>query len=121
MMKALKVVVSVVGMAFVGSLAQADSMYIDQTGLVGVGTNTPDKQIHVVGPTGAPEALYKLEHTDVKKVRFSFVNPNGAMTFDMSADAKTFSITKVGVGPMLQVTDTGELYVKGVLAFDATP
>lgn len=120
-MRRSSIIVSIVGLTLFGSVARAESLFIDTTGLVGVGTGIPDKQVHVVGPSGAPEALYKLEHTDVKKVRFSLKNPNGAMTFDMSADAHSFLITKVGTGPMLQVTDTGELYVKGVLAFDATP
>ena len=103
------------GMVLVGatSVASADALFINDTGLVGVGTNIPDKQVHVLGPTGAPEALYKLEQTDAKKVRFSLKNPAGAWTFDISADATTFAITKVGLGEMLRLTDSGQLIING--------
>lgn len=102
------------GLMMVGAVANADSLYIDATGNVGIGTNTPNKIVHVVGPSGGPEALYKLEQTDPQKVRFSLRNPNGAWTFDISADAKTFSITKVGVGEMLSVNDSGQMFLRGV-------
>ncbi len=72
------------------------------------------KIVHAVGPSGGPEALYKLEQTDPQKVRFSLRNPNGAWAFDISADAKTFSITKVGVGEMLSVNDSGQMFLRGV-------
>ncbi len=98
-----------------GSIAiAADSLYVNQDGLVGVGTSSPDKAVHVVGPTGAPEALYKLEHTDAKKVRFALKNPNGAMTFDMTADATAFLISKVGQGEIFRVNDAGQLFLNGV-------
>lgn len=101
------------GLMMVGAVVNADSLYIDATGLVGVGTNTPDKAVHVLGATGGPEALYKLEQTDAKKVRFALRNPNGAWTFDMAADARSFGISKVGVGEILKITDSGQMFLMG--------
>jgi len=110
-----KILMSVLGGLIVaGTIANADSLYINADGLVGVGTNTPDKAVHVLGASGGPEALYKLEQTDVSKVRFSLKNPNGAWTFDMSADATTFGLSKVGTGEILLLKDTGEMWLKGV-------
>ncbi|WP_419595530.1 hypothetical protein, partial [Thiolapillus sp.] len=44
------------GLMMVGAVANADSLYIDASGNVGIGTNTPNKIVHVVGPSGGPEA-----------------------------------------------------------------
>ena len=94
--------------------ANADSLYVNENGFVGVGTNTPNKAVHVLGATGGPEALLRLEQTDQKKVRLALRNPNGAWTVDISADAKTFIITKVGEGGIFSINDRGELFLKDV-------
>ena len=101
------------------SVASADALYIADTGFVGIGTNVPNVQAHVLGPAGSGVTLYKLEQTDATKIRFITANPNGAWSFDMSADASSFLISKIGSGAMLQVTDTGQLYIKGNLVYAA--
>lgn len=103
-----------------GLASAADSLFVDATGQIGVGTDVPVTQLHVLGSTST-EAMYRLEQSDTTKVRFWLVNTNAAWSFDMLADGSAFQIAKGGAGQMLRVTDTGELYVKGVLAFDATP
>ena len=37
--------------------ANPDSLYVNENGFVGVGTNTPNKAVHVLVATGCPEAL----------------------------------------------------------------
>ena len=102
-----------------GAASADDSMYINAEGKVGVGTNAPENPLHVVAPTGNGPGMFKLQQTDPTKIRFILVNPNGAWSFDMSTDANAFLISKIGEGAMLKVTNTGQLYIKGVLAFDA--
>ena len=118
-MKKLSILVGAAGaLLMMGSVATADdSLYITAEGLIGVNNNTPDKQVHVKGTTDGPEALYKLEQPGAKKVRFALANGNGAWTFDMSADAKSFLISKVGTGAILQLTDSGELFIRGSRVF----
>lgn len=107
----------VLGMMLAGATTTvaADSLFIDASGNVGIGTNVPDKAIHVVNDTNP--TLFKLEHKTVEKIRFSMRNPNGAWTFDMTADARSFLISKVGSGAMLEVTDTGVLKIAGVQVY----
>lgn len=107
----------VLGMMLTGAtgMVAADSLYVDASGNVGVGTNVPDKALHVVNDTSP--TLLKLEHKTVEKIRFSMRNPSGAWTFDMTADARSFLISKVGSGPMLEVTDTGVLKIAGAQVY----
>ena len=115
-----KFVILAMGLMMTSSIALADdSMFIDSTGKIGMGTNTPENLLHIKAPSGSGPGMYKLEQTDPTKIRFILVNPNGAWSFDMDADANAFTISKIGEGAMLKVTNTGQLYIKGVLAFDA--
>ena len=107
----------VLGMMLAGAtgMVAADSLYVDASGNIGIGTNVPDKALHVVND--ADPTLLKLEHKTVEKIRFSMRNPNGAWTFDMTADAKSFLISKVEKGPILEVTEDGILKIKGIQVF----
>ena len=48
-------------------------------------------------------------------------NPNGAWSFDMNADAKAFTISKIGLGEMFKVNDSGQMFVGGNLAYPPAP
>lgn len=119
----MKVLNTALGMVLVGAtgLASADSLFINDTGFVGIGTNAPNVQAHVFGPAGGGVTLYKLEQTDAAKIRFIMANPVGAWSFDMSADAKAFTISKIGTGEMFKVNDSGQLFVGGNLVYPPAP
>ena len=119
----MKILNVALGLMLVGAsgMASADALFINDSGFVGLGTNVPNVQAHVVGPTGSGVTLYKLEQTDATKIRFIMANPNGAWSFDMNADAKAFTISKIGLGEMFKVNDSGQMFVGGNLAYPPAP
>ena len=117
----MKILNAALGLMLVGAsgIASADALFINDTGFVGIGTNAPNVQAHVLGPAGGGVTLYKLEQTDATKIRFIMANPVGAWSFDMTTDATAFLISKIGSGEMFRVTDTGQLFIKGNLVYAA--
>lgn len=114
------------GLALLATVAQAsaqDAMFVDSTGNVGVGTNTPAAPLHVVRPDSAQVLVEDTTGTAGQRVPFKLVN-NGKTRFiiDSGTDvwsfdntgAGSFDISKVGTGSAeFRVFGNGDLRVTG--------
>jgi hypothetical protein len=105
------------------SLQAADSLYVDVSGNVGIGTSTPTQKLQVEGdnnptvwvnstsPVVAERAMFIL--SNLGKTRFLITNGPDAWTFDNAGN--NFQINKAGTGlPVeFQVFDNGDGYFGG--------
>lgn len=104
--------------------AQTDAMFIDATGKIGIGTNTPSEQVHVVGSAGVAkffvqetaggsfEALMELENQD-GNVGFRLRNPSGVADFNKIGNEFRINI---GLAPAeMSLFDSGNLVIRGTL------
>ncbi len=101
-----------------------NSLVVDETGKVGVGTATPSSPLHVVreedamlmventSATRAARVMFKLKNKG--KVRFSMINGNRA--WDFSNAGRNFQISRVGTGEAdFKFFDTGNMTIRGAL------
>jgi hypothetical protein len=101
-----------------------NSLVVDETGKVGVGTATPSAPLHVIreedamlmventSTTKATRMMFKLKNNG--KVRFSMTNGN--RTWDFSNAGGNFQISRVGTGVAeFKFFETGDMEMLGAL------
>jgi hypothetical protein len=126
-MKKMNLVLGAV-LAGVASIAVADSLFVDATGKVGVGSNTPATPLHVVGSPstiGAGNAVLKLENAGALAFQFDDSTNNGGgnsfWNFTGSAGDAEFRISRSGTGATEMVLDSsGNLTVAGDIVSGGT-
>lgn len=110
-------------LSFMTCVYAADSLYVDPTGNVGVGTSSPTKKLHVdavdnafvlvknSSTTAAERSMFQLSNKG--KTRFIISNGANAWTFDNAGTR--FQINKAGSGlPVeFEVYDNGDGYFGG--------
>jgi hypothetical protein len=107
-----------------GSAVAQDAMFIDATGKVGIGTDAPTEQVHVVGTAGVAkffveetagssfEALMELENED-GNVGFRLRNPQGLADFNKILNE--FRINIDSSPAELSLFNNGDLVIRGDL------
>lgn len=131
MSKMMRLIVMISGALCVVGVAQAqdmasppNSLVVDETGKVGVGTATPATPLHVVrdedallmventSETSASRVMFKLKNKG--KVRFSMINGTKSWTFDNAGS--NFQISRVGTGEAeFRFFETGDMTILGAL------
>lgn len=100
-----------------------DAMFVDSTGNVGIGTNTPQRTIHIFRSDGSAElrvqeasgsfdtrTLFELRNNG--SVRFDFTDSSTGRSWDFSLRDNGFNINNKNVlGQELLVRDNGEFAV----------
>lgn len=88
----------------------SNTLYLDSTGFVGIGTTSPSKKLHVALNNATNDTAFIIENNQA--VRFDMINSNttgGASTtwfFQVDEDAnRTFKISKAGTGDAEVVID----------------
>lgn len=113
-MKKLSVIMGMVLAGSAGAVA-ADSLFIDATGKVGVGTNTPATNIHVLD-TGAagPKVLFRIENTG--NTKFGVLNNQAGTEWAFANPGNAFRLSKQGSGVVeFEVQDGGNVVIAGAL------
>lgn len=89
-----------------GSALAQDAMFVDPTGNVGVGTNTPSAPLHVTKPTDAEVRVENTSTTTAERVLFRLIN-NGKTRFSIRNNAAGESWTFDNAGNEFQISRVG--------------
>lgn len=119
-MKKLNLVLGMM-LAGAGGMAVADSLFINATGQVGVGTNTPVASMQVVGAAntvGPGNAVIKLENPGSLAFQLDDTTNNAGgnsfWNFSTVDQDNAFRISRSGTGGTeLELTAAGDLMVRG--------
>ena len=99
----------IVGMALAtasGLAIAADSLYVAATGFVGVGTSTPETNIHVLDSGAAgPKTLFKIEATG--NTKFGVKNNEAATEWAFANPGAEFRLSKQDSGVVEMAVQTG--------------
>lgn len=118
---------------YIVSAAPTDSFFMDTTGFVALGFDSPEAKLHVKGDTdgkilveNAPSVVTQTELFEIKNngnLEFYMTNTNANSSWKFVAGTQgntpsgddSFRISKVGQGIKFQVFDTGNATLRGVL------
>lgn len=108
------------------SSSAQDAMFVDSSGNVGIGTNTPETMLEVDSASGsariqvdnstagnALRLMYALKNNG--SVRFTMADVSGN-NWAFSTGSGGFSISKAGSGPEMLVRNNGNLEISGTLS-----
>lgn len=98
--------------ALAASVNAQDAMFVDSSGNVGVGTNTPDTTFHVSRADGtaqvlvrdtfgtSPLAMFELDNSGFPSFRFTDASASNSWDFRLAGvgSGERFEVTKVGTG-----------------------
>lgn len=113
-------------MAITVSGSAQDAMFVDSSGNVGIGTNSPETMLEVDSASG--NALIQVDNSSsTSALRQMYVlKNNGSVRFTMadtggnawafSIGSSGFSISKAGSGPEALVRNNGNLEISGTLS-----
>ncbi len=107
----------VLGMMLAGAtgMVAADSLYIDASGKVGIGTNVPDVNVHVLDSGAAgPKTLFRIENTG--NTKFGVKNNEAATEWAFANPGSEFRLSRQGSGVVEMAVQTGgNVVIAGVL------
>ena len=107
--------------------APSNSLYVDSTGRLGVGTSTPAQQLHVTGSNGTAQALIQetsgtatirtlLMLSNNGAVRLNYVDTSLGVTWGANAIAGNYKFIKAGTGVVaFDLQGNGNLTIAGTL------
>ncbi len=107
----------VLGMMLTGAtgMVAADSLYVDASGNVGVGTNVPEVNIHVLDSGAAgTKTLFRIENTG--NTKFGVKNNEANTEWAFANPGSEFRLSKQGSGVVEMAVQTGgDVVIAGVL------
>ncbi len=103
--------------------APDDSIYIQNNGRIGLGTDLPGYQVHIKRATGTAEVLLELENNRNPILRFNNGNINDGWQFSAGNNFLLQDVTNLGTGAATTIatfTEAGDLTITGELTTAGT-